>query len=153
VILTLLVGVGWYAIALTRGGEGFMDRQLLQENIERFAGGSGHTHPVHYYVPYLFSQGLPWSLFLPFLLWDFFKQNLLPDDDTLFLKLWFLVMFAFFSISMGKRPVYLLPLYPALSILMAVWSLSSWRGISRQNCSLSVCCNHRRFSGVFAADP
>ena len=120
-ILTLLVGVGWYAMALTRGGEGFMDRQLLQENIERFSGGSGHSHPVHYYLPYLFSQGLPWSLFLPFLFWEFFKQNLLSDDDTLFLKLWLLVMFAFFSISMGKRPVYLLPLYPALSILMAVW--------------------------------
>ncbi|MPZ78436.1 MAG: hypothetical protein GEU77_18180 [Deltaproteobacteria bacterium] len=121
VILTLLLGVGWYAIAITRGGEGFIDRQLLQENIERFSGGSGHSHPVHYYIPYLFSQGLPWSLFLPFLLWDFFKQNLLSDDDTLFLKLWFLVMFAFFSISVGKRPVYLLPLYPALSMLMAVW--------------------------------
>ena len=121
VILTLLLGVGWYAIALMRGGEGFMGRQLLQENIERFSGGSGHSHPVHYYLPYLFSQGLPWSLFLPFLLWDWFKQSLLSDDDTLFLKLWLLVMFAFFSISMGKRPVYLLPLYPALSILMAVW--------------------------------
>lgn len=62
-----------------------------------------------------------WSLFLLFLVWDFFKQNLLSDDDTLFLKLWFVVMFAFFSMSMGKRPDYLLPLYPALSILMAVW--------------------------------
>ena len=121
VILTLLIAVGWYAIALSRGGEGFMDRQLLQENIERFSGGSGHSHPVHYYIPYLFSQGLPWSLFLPFLLWDLFRKNLLSDDDALFFKLWFLVMFAFFSISMGKRPVYLLPLYPALSILTAVW--------------------------------
>ncbi|MCE3240020.1 MAG: dolichyl-phosphate-mannose-protein mannosyltransferase [Deltaproteobacteria bacterium] len=121
VILTLLLVAGWYGIALTRGGEDFMDRQLLQENIERFAGGSGHSHPVYYYITYLFSQGLPWSLFLPFLLWGWFKQSLLSDDDTLFLKLWFVAMFAFFSISMGKRPVYLLPLYPALSLLMAVW--------------------------------
>jgi hypothetical protein len=28
---------------------------------------------------------------------------------------------AFFSVSMGKRPVYILPIYPALSLLMAVW--------------------------------
>jgi hypothetical protein len=30
-------------------------------------------------------------------------------------------MFLFFSISAGKRPVYLLPLYPASSLLLAVW--------------------------------
>jgi hypothetical protein len=120
-ILTLLVGVGWYAMALMRGGEGFMNQQLLQENLRRFYGGSGHSHPIYYYITYLFSAGLPWSLFLAFLLWDSFKKKSLVGEDILFLKLWFLVMFAFFSISVGKRPVYLLPLYPALSMLMAVW--------------------------------
>ena len=121
VILTLLLGAGWYAIAVTRGGEGFVDRQILQENLSRFFGGSGHNHPVYYYVPYLFSQGLPWSLFLPFVLWDSFRKVSLSRDDTLFFQLWFLVMFVFFSIAMGKRPVYLLPLYPALSLLMGAW--------------------------------
>ena len=58
--------------------------------------------------------------FLPFLLWDSFKK-ILSQDDSLFLKLWFLVMFVFFSVSAGKRPVYLLPLYPALSLLLALW--------------------------------
>jgi 4-amino-4-deoxy-L-arabinose transferase-like glycosyltransferase len=121
VILMLLLGAGWYAIAVTRGGEGFVDRQILQENFNRFFGGSGHNHPVYYYIPYLFSQGLPWSLFLPFVLWDSFRKFSLSRDDTLFFQLWFLVMFVFFSIAMGKRPVYLLPLYPALSLLTGVW--------------------------------
>lgn len=121
VVLMLLLGTGWYVIAVTRGGEGFVDRQILQENLSRFVGGSGHNHPVFYYVPYLFSQGLPWSLFLPFVLWDSFRKVSLARDDTLFFQLWFLVMFVFFSISMGKRPVYLLPIYPALSMLMGAW--------------------------------
>ena len=121
VILTLVLAPGWYIIAVTRGGEGFFDRQILQENLARFVGGSGHSHPVYYYIPYLFSQSLPWSLFLPVLLWDLFRNGFRSDGDVLFLKLWFLVMFAFFSISVGKRPVYLLPLYPALSLLLAGW--------------------------------
>ena len=121
VLLTVLLGAGWYVIALMRGGEGFVDRQLLQENLERFFGGSGHSHPFYYYIPYLFSQGLPWSFFLPVVLWDSFKKGIFSNDDTLFLKVWFFVMFVFFSISAGKRPVYLLPLYPALSLLMAAW--------------------------------
>ena len=121
VLLTALLGAGWYVIALMRGGEGFVDRQLLQENLGRFFGGSGHSHPVYYYIPYLFSQGLPWSFFLPFVLWDSFKKGAFSNDDSLFLKIWFFVMFVFFSISAGKRPVYLLPLYPPLALLTAAW--------------------------------
>ena len=121
VILTLLLGAGWYGIAVARGGEGFVDLQLFTENISRFFGGSGHSHPVHYYISHLFSQALPWSIFLPFLLWDLFKRGFSSDDDCLFLKLWFLVMFVFFSVSAGKLAVYLLPLYPALSLLLAAW--------------------------------
>jgi hypothetical protein len=121
VALTLLLGLGWYVIAVARAGEGFVDRQLLQENLERFIGGSGHTHPFFYYIPYLFSQGLPWSLLLPFLLWDYFRKFSLDRDDTLFLQVWFVVMFVFFSVSLGKRPVYLLPVYPALSLLFGRW--------------------------------
>ena len=121
VVLTLVLAAGWYAIAVTRGGEGFFDRQILQENLNRFVGGSGHSHPVYYYIPYLFSKSLPWGVFLPILLWDLFRSGVRASGDALFLKLWFLVMFAFFSISVGKRPVYLLPLYPAVCLLLAAW--------------------------------
>ena len=121
VVLTLILVVGWYGLAITRGGEGFVNRQLLAENLNRFFGGSGHSHGVGYYLPYLLSLGLPWSLFLPFLLWDCFRRSSVPNDDRLFLKVWLAVMFIFFSLSAGKRPVYLLPLYPALALLTGLW--------------------------------
>src|SRR5262245_3856478 len=121
VVLMLILGAGWYVLAVTRGGEGFFDRQIIEENLSRFVGGSGHSNPIYYFIPYLFALGLPWSLFLPFLLWDSFKKGFFSDDSSLFLKIWCLAMFAFFSVAMGKRPVYILPLYPALSLLMAVW--------------------------------
>lgn len=121
VIVTLLLAVGWYSLAITRGGEGFLNRQLLQENFARFFGGSGHSHPFYYYVPYLFSLGVPWCLFLPLVLWDSLRRGILAEDDRLFFIVWLIGMFIFFSASMGKRPVYLLPLYPAISLLTAVW--------------------------------
>ncbi len=120
VVLTLFLVVGWYGLAITRGGEGFVNRQLLAENFNRFFGGSGHTHPVYYYLSYLFSLGLPWSLFLPLLLWDGFRRGSVPNDDRLFFQVWLAVMFIFFSLSAGKRPVYILPLYPALALLTAL---------------------------------
>jgi hypothetical protein len=122
VVLALVIAAGWYGFAVTRGGEGFVDRQLLEENLERFFGGSGHSHPVYYYIPYLFFQGLPWSLFLPFVLWDYFRnRSFARGDDGLFLMIWLGAMFVFFSLSIGKRPVYLLPLYPAMALLTAAW--------------------------------
>lgn len=129
VVLTLLLAGGWYGLAITRGGEGFVDRQLLQENLKRFFGGSGHSHPVYYYLPYLFSLGLPWTFFFPFLLWDLIKKSGTGGDDHLFLKSWFVIMFVFFSLSAGKRPVYLLPIYPPLSLLLADWIYQQNRSI------------------------
>jgi hypothetical protein len=126
VMVALALASGWYVVAVTRGGEGFFDRQILQENLSRFTGGSGHSHPIYYYTSYLFLQSLPWSLFLPVLLWDLFRNGLRNNNEgVLFLKLWFLVMFAFFSISVGKRTVYLLPIYPALALLFAAWFYDS----------------------------
>jgi len=121
VLLTLALVLGWYGLAITRGGEGFVNRQLLSENLNRFFGGSGHTHPVYYYVPYLFSLGLPWALFFPPLIWQLVKKARNSDEAQLFLVLWVGVMFLFFSISAGKRLVYILPLYPALALLLANW--------------------------------
>jgi 4-amino-4-deoxy-L-arabinose transferase-like glycosyltransferase len=121
-LLTVAIAAGWYVVAVTRGGEDFIDRQLLKENFERFFGGSGHSHPVYYYIPYLFFEGLPWSLFLPFVLWDYFKnRSFARGDDGLFLTTWLGAMLVFFSLSVGKRPVYLLPLYPAVALLTAAW--------------------------------
>src|SRR4030095_7687567 len=114
-----------------RGGEGFVDRQIIQENLSRFAGGSGHSHPPYYYVPYLFSLGIPWSLFLPLALWDWFKEGWSINRPAAFLKVWFLAIFVFFPIAMGKRPVYLLPLYPAVAILLAAWFYKDTLGRTR----------------------
>jgi 4-amino-4-deoxy-L-arabinose transferase-like glycosyltransferase len=121
-LLTVTIAAGWYGVAAMRGGEDFVDRQLLKENLERFFGGSGHSNPVYYYIPYLFFEGLPWSLFLPFVLWDYFKKRSVAwGDDGLFLTIWLGAMFGFFSLSMGKRPVYLVPVYPAMALLTAAW--------------------------------
>ena len=121
VLIALVLVVGWYGLAISRGGEGFVNRQLLSENLGRFFGGSGHSHPIYYYLGYLFSLAIPWCLFYPFMFWDWAKERGSADDDLRFLQSWFGVMLIFFSLSSGKRAVYLLPMYPALALLLAVW--------------------------------
>jgi len=121
VILTLAIVIAWYGMALVTGGENFFDRQIMHENLGRYFGQGGHQHPVYYYLPYFFLKGLPWSIFLPFMVSGWFRDASFDREESLFLKLWVLVVFVFFSLSVGKRPVYLLPLYPPLSLLIAEW--------------------------------
>ena len=121
VLIAVIVVAGWYGMAISRGGEGFVNRQLLSENFSRFFGGSGHSHPVYYYLAYLFSLAIPWCLFYPLMFWDWFKKSADDGDDLLFLQTWFGAMLIFFSLSSGKRAVYLLPIYPPLALLLALW--------------------------------
>jgi len=125
VILTVLVALSWYVLALVEGGEEFFNRQIMHENLGRFfisgEGGSGHQKPFYYYIPYLFSEGLPWSLFFPFMVVEWFKGRRFADEGFLFLAVWTVVVFVFFSLSAGKRAPYILPLYPPLSLLVALW--------------------------------
>jgi len=122
VLIAVVVIVGWYGMAISRGGEGFVNRQLLSENLNRFFGGSGHSHPIYYYLGYLFSLAIPWCLFYPLMFWDWLtKRDNADGDDLLFLQIWFGALFVFFSLSSGKRAVYLLPIYPPLALLLAVW--------------------------------
>ncbi|MFQ5849130.1 MAG: ArnT family glycosyltransferase [Candidatus Binatia bacterium] len=125
VVLAVIVGMLWYGVALVEGGEEFFNRQIVQENVARFffsgEEGTGHQKPVYYYLPYLLSGGLPWSLFFPFVVVDWFKGKRFSDERSLFFAVWALVVFVFFSLSVGKRSPYLLPVYPPLSLLVAGW--------------------------------
>lgn len=118
---TLAAGVAlpalWYIAATLEHGFAFVRLQLLEENVGRLAGGLGRW-PVLYYVGPLFSLGLPWTLSLPGALAG---TSALPSRSQRFLWSWVSVMFVFFSISLGKRQAYLLPIRPALAILLAGW--------------------------------
>ncbi|HEV7238245.1 MAG TPA: glycosyltransferase family 39 protein [Thermoanaerobaculia bacterium] len=77
------------------------------------------TGPPWYFVPYLIGGALPWSIVALFS-WRALKKR---DDAMLFLLLWLVIPFVFFSISQSKRPQYILPLMPAIALLVArIWS-------------------------------
>lgn len=124
-LIPLAIGLLWYGNALTRGGEEFFWRQIIHENLARFfmygENGSGHQKPVYYFFPYLVLAGLPWSLLIAFALPGWVRKAGGTGDRFLFPLFWVASIFVFFSLSAGKRPTYLLPLYPPLSLLIAAW--------------------------------
>lgn len=107
----------WYVAAAVEQGLAFLRLHLFAENVSRMTGGQGRW-PVWYYIEPLLTLGLPWTLALPGAVSG---ESALPPRPRRFLWVWVIVMFVFFSLAFGKRRVYLLPIRPALVILLAGW--------------------------------
>lgn len=111
----LLIVAPYYAWAETRN-PGYLAYFLGQEHFTRYLTPYFHrTKPWHYFFGALAVGFLPWTPLLAAL-----ARRLWPkprDDRSLYLSLWTLVPFIFFSFSRSKMSEYLLPIYPALALL------------------------------------
>lgn len=83
---------------------------------EEYTGG--HREPFYFYFKYLPLLSFPWIVFLAVRLKEIWKLR--TESPVVFLLSWFLGCFLFFSVAGTKRPVYLAPVLPALSILCVV---------------------------------
>lgn len=92
------------------------------EFIDRFFGkfDSGHK-PIYYYLGVMFQFIVPWVVFLPMALAaPFFKVWEKRQPAMWFLWLWFVVGLGFFTLCGGKRQHYILPVIPAMAILIGI---------------------------------
>jgi 4-amino-4-deoxy-L-arabinose transferase-like glycosyltransferase len=102
----------------------FLRYVLVTETAQRMATGAlKRTGPPWYFIPYLVGGGLPWS-FVALFNWKRFnwRRPERPDPALLYWILAIAIPFLFFSMSQSKRPQYILPLMPALALLIArIW--------------------------------
>jgi hypothetical protein len=118
-LLMVVIVLSWYVPAVWKGGKDFLNQTLLVHTIDRFATGWSKVRPFYYYLYNFPADFMPWVLFLPAaLVYGFSKEAFEKRKEFLFLLIWFVVIFLFFSLSKGKRPLYLLPLYPATSLVI-----------------------------------
>jgi 4-amino-4-deoxy-L-arabinose transferase-like glycosyltransferase len=121
--LFLLIVLSWYLPAVFSGGRAYLMETLFKHTLDAYAKGWTHVHPFYYYFLNFPLDFLPWTLFLPGVIcFALLKKEKGMEREFLFLLVWFVSIFLFFSFSKGKRPIYLLPLYPAISLMVGtVW--------------------------------
>jgi 4-amino-4-deoxy-L-arabinose transferase-like glycosyltransferase len=129
-VVFILVAGPWYGmVSLDTKGK-WLEAFLTNENIKRFSEPSeGHGGPIFYHAAMLFVLSAPWCVFLLPSLWTAARETSSKSEHTnayRFLTVWFLAYLVFFSIAATKLPNYVLPLYPAVAILIARW-LDRWR--------------------------
>jgi len=121
VILFLLIAAPWF-VAVSIANDEFLRFFFIQEHFQRFTSRiHGRYQPVWYFLPILAAGILPWLLPLGRALYSSFKEKTEGFDATLFLGLWALVVFVFFSASGSKLPSYILPMFPPLALLVGRW--------------------------------
>jgi 4-amino-4-deoxy-L-arabinose transferase-like glycosyltransferase len=90
----------------------------------------GHRHSVGYLIAALAAGLLPWTFLLPsaaLTLWGA-RRTIDRWDPRVFAALWIAAVFAPYAVAASKRGVYLLPLYPAVSLLLGWWVAELVRG-------------------------
>ena len=118
-LLMLAVVLSWYIPAVLKGGSSYLQDTLFKHSIARYSQGWAKVRPFYYYLYTFPVSFLPWAIFLPAaFLYGRFRETLERRKEYLFLFVWFAVIFLFFSVSKGKRGLYLLPLFPAAAILV-----------------------------------
>lgn len=117
-ILFLLITAPWFVLVAQRNPE-FLEFFFIHEHLQRFTQDAhSRTGPIYYFVPLLLIGILPWVLQIPGAIAQAWTERRREFSPGWLLACWFIVIFAFFSMSHSKLPGYIIPIFPALALLI-----------------------------------
>ena len=130
-IVIVTIVAPWYIWVEIRN-PGYLSYYLWEENVSRFL--TPHFHrggPWYYFLVVLAAGLLPWTFLFPSVIRGKLKKPV--DEITLFLILWTVMPFLFFSFSNTKLSHYILPIYPPLAVLTGAAVASSLKNTLKKN--------------------
>lgn len=92
---------------------------LLGQTVSRYAEPAHHIHPWWFYLSVIAFEWLPLSLAIPWAIPGWSRALRAKDARTLLPLAWVVLVVVFFSLSGGKRDVYILPALPVTAIALA----------------------------------
>ncbi|MEP7185403.1 MAG: glycosyltransferase family 39 protein [Rhodanobacter sp.] len=118
----------------------YVQNILFGQTIHRYATPSGHIHSPFYFLGIIVADWLPLSLLLPWAIPAWWRRLKRRDARYLLPLGWVMLIVLFFSISPGKRDVYILPALPMMALALAplLPGLLRLRGVRRAICGLTV---------------
>jgi 4-amino-4-deoxy-L-arabinose transferase-like glycosyltransferase len=138
----------WFVLMEMRN-PGFLRFFFIHEHLERYVTSSEHGWGPWFFFPIVIGGAWPWIFFVP-VGWSAMRSGeALPNSAPVlsrrsaasFLAIWFVVIFAFFSIPRSKLGSYILPALPPLAIV-AGYGLARLRSLEDAS--------RRRLLGIIA---
>jgi 4-amino-4-deoxy-L-arabinose transferase-like glycosyltransferase len=119
------VVLAWLVPAGLSGGREYLDQIVFRQNVTRYADPWHHHQPPWYYLTTIPADFFPWSFLLPGALvagWRLIVRNTAEPERARqgfrFALCWAIATVVFFSLSPGKRTVYVFQMFPALALLV-----------------------------------
>lgn len=120
--IVLAVGLIWYGPVTARHGWEFLDEFFYKHHIRRYLTNRYHHPAPIYFYPFVALAGaMPWTFFLVPAVTRLrrLRPRISARDSILALAwVWVAWPLIFFSFSVAKLPGYLLPVFPALAIII-----------------------------------
>lgn len=130
-VIFLLTTATWYLPMFLRHGQEFWQEFFVAHHFQRFLTNKfKHPQPFYFFTVVAIAGCLPWSLFFLAEIGTTINRwrALLTQPEQrlrLFLWLWIIVIVGFFSLSTSKLTGYILPVFPALALLLGA-RLEQW---------------------------
>ena len=106
----------WLLLFWRQAGTEEVSNLVLKQSFQRYTDAWNNLAPWYYFLWRFPLDFLPWAVVFPAAILASARR--LEAAHRAFLWSWFAVIFLFFSISTGKRGVYILPLHPAAAMLV-----------------------------------
>lgn len=121
-LLFLAIAAPWF-VAVSIVNPEFPWFFFIHEHFMRYATDAARRKgPVYYFIWILLIGMLPWLAVMLDTLWQAARKRNRKggklDRSALILLIWTIFVLVFFSISKSKLPSYILPIFPALGLLM-----------------------------------
>jgi len=129
ILFFLIIVLPWYCL-VEKANPGFLHYFFITQQVTRFLSAAEFNNPtpIWFYIPVIIIGFFPWICFLP--------QAILKlrNPNILFLLVWIIIIFSFFSIPRSKTVGYILPVFPALALLVGhhiseIWANSKLRAL------------------------
>jgi 4-amino-4-deoxy-L-arabinose transferase-like glycosyltransferase len=128
-LLFLIIAAPWH-IAAARANPEFAYFYFVNEHFLRYLTKSHHRYqPPWFFIPVLLAGFYPWTAYLAQSLagaWPKSWRARRESREMLFLVLWAVLVFAFFSFSDSKLVPYILPVLPPLALITARYLSAHW---------------------------
>ena len=140
-LVVLAIVVPWYAALYARDGWTYIVSFFWGENFGRYTEGIGadQSRGADFYLPVIFSDAFPWSVFLFASAACWFSERRAPAARAqpgfrirTLLWLWILTIVVFFSFSRSKQDLYIFPIVPAVAALAGVDIIRAEHGVERR---------------------
>jgi 4-amino-4-deoxy-L-arabinose transferase-like glycosyltransferase len=125
-LLALLIVAPWHVLMYVWYGRTFLDEYIGYHVIARSTKTlEGHASGYFYYVGKLVDGFFPWSLLAPFAVVAIIRKR---EPRSWILPILSALVFGLYTLIPTRRPWYIIPLYPALAILIAAFISNLYQG-------------------------